>query len=117
MTKLKNLAFLVTSLVEGEYTGAFSELFPRIYCFDLLQLDINFASLPFHVKACLVHPDLVQLMLTSVDKKTRRKYLSMLDKVSNSSLAPDDWQAVDRFIPSALAEYAGPYTKRRHVII
>jgi hypothetical protein len=103
--------------VEGEYTGAFSELFPRIYCFDLLQLDINFASLPFHVKACLVHPDLVQLMLTSVDKKTRRKYLSMLDKVSNSSLAPDDWQAVDRFIPSALAEYAGPYTKRRHVII
>lgn len=102
--------------VDGGFAGDFSKLFPQMYCFRSLQLDLGFDSLPFPVKACLLYPELIELMTSSVDRKSRRKYLSMLEHVSNSSLAPDNWPAVERFIFSSLAEYIGSYTQRRRSV-
>ena len=102
--------------VDGGFAGDFSKLFPQMYCFRSLQLDLGFDSLPFPVKACLLYPELIELMTSSVDRKSRRKYLSMLEHVGNSSLAPDNWPAVERFIFSSLAEYIGSYTQRRRSV-
>lgn len=99
--------------VEGGYSGALADIFPKMYCLDSLQLGFNFSSLPFAIQACVLHPDLIDRLVSSVDKKTRRKYLSMLDSITNSLLAPDNWPTVDHFISSTLFDYIGSYTQRR----
>ncbi len=99
--------------VGGGYAGTLADIFPKMYCFDSLQFSLDFSSLPFAIKACVLYPDLIDLLASSGDKKTRRKYLSMLDSVTSSSLVPDNWLAVDHFISSVLFDYIGPYTQRR----
>lgn len=91
--------------LDGSKLESLPDLFPRLYRFAGYQLDVSFSDLPFPVRACLKHPDLLDDMLQSVTYKTRVKYLSMLDSLQGCVLTVDDWSRVLSFLSSALSEY------------
>lgn len=109
-TAESNLSVPVTRCeitVDGGKLSALESLFPRLYCFVGHQMDISFSSLPFPVRACLLHPDLLDDMLASVSLNTRKKYLALMDSLKGCLLTVPDWPAVVSFVHNALNTYTG----------
>lgn len=93
--------------VKGDYSESLSKLLPKLTTFADKQLDTDFADLPFPVKACILHPDLIPELQKSVNRNTWGKYKIMIAANSTAELAPDNWKDIDRFIRSTLADLKG----------
>lgn len=93
--------------VEGDYEKSIEQLFPNLIVLGNLQLNMDFETLPFAVKACLLHPDLMPMLKQSVDPKTYRRYRNMIADNSQQKLTPDNWDSVDQYISSSLTRLIG----------
>lgn len=89
------------------YSAYIDKLFPSLTTYANLQLGTDFAELPFPVKACLAHPDLIPMLKTSVHPNTWRSYKAMLTTYGSTALAPGNWQEVDRFVHMTLHKLKG----------
>lgn len=89
------------------HKGGHEAGFPLLHRAGPLQLGLELSDLPFAVRACYLHPDLVDVMRESVSANTYRKYMSILDGLQGVVLAPPDWQKVDNFVFAAVRDYVG----------
>lgn len=109
-TREDNLMCDVTR-VEVTYThdhkGGCASGWPLLHRAGPVQVGMDLAALPFAVRACYLHPDLVDVMRDSVSPNTYRKYMSMLDGLQGVVLAPPDWDKVDNYVAAAVRDYAG----------
>lgn len=92
--------------VSGGKVDALPSLFPRMYSFSGYQSDFQFYALPFQVRACVIHPDLLDDMLAGCSRNTRKKYLALLDGLDKCLLSVSDWASVLVFLHSALKSYS-----------
>ncbi len=91
--------------VDGDFGESLESIFPTLYSFTNHQLDIGFQSLPFQVQACIIHPDLLPLLLNTGDSKTRKKYKAILDSTVGRLISPEDWKTVDKFTENTLIKF------------
>ena len=91
--------------IEGKSGVPVSRVFPLLYAFADQQMEMAFMELPFPVQACLMHPDLIGVMLQSYTYKTRKKYQQEVERYSKCVLCPNDWNEIDSFIRSTLRHY------------
>lgn len=109
-TKESALAVPVTRCeitVGGDYSQSIEKLFPVLVVLGDLQMDTGFADLPFQVVACLIHPDLIPVLKSQVDRKTWKKFSDMIATHGQRNLIPGDWKEVDGFIRSRLLRWKG----------
>ncbi len=93
--------------VDGSFCGSLKKLFPTLTTYRNLQLDTAFADLPFEVKACLAHPDLIPMLQSSVSRNTWSKLKALLTTYGTAELSPGSWRDIDTFVRSALAALKG----------
>lgn len=91
--------------VARDFVNSLSSVFPKLYLFDSMQLDLSFSYLPFPVQACILHPDMFDILRASCDPKTFRKYRGMIDTYGSCLLVPPCWPEIDRFVRSAVISY------------
>lgn len=91
--------------VEYEKQKSLADVFPKLYHYSSTQLDLDFSRLPFPVQACIVHPDMIDLLRKSCDPKTFRKHMALVNGWSQTSLIPTDWSKIDNFARNALISY------------
>ncbi len=109
-TKESGLSVPVTRCeitVGSGFHGSMQKLFPSLTVFADMQLDTEFAKLPFQVMACIQYPDLIPQLKASVSPNTWRQFKGMLSTYGNAALAPDNWKEVDRFLADTLAWLRG----------
>ena len=93
--------------IDGDYHKSVQNLFPTLVVLGDLQMDTGFADLPFPVVACLIHPDMIPMLKSSVDHKTWKKYQAMIEAHGQRQLTPDNWQEVDNYVRSRLLKIKG----------
>ncbi len=91
--------------VDGDFRESLATIFPTLYSFTNYQLDTGFQDLPFQVQACIIHPDLLPLLLNTGDSKTRKKYKAILETTVGQLISPEEWKTVDRFARNTLIQY------------
>lgn len=92
--------------VHGDYTGQLSKLYPEIHGYlSSGQLDFDLGSLPFAVQACLLYPDLIEILRTSVSRNTYKSHLEMIRQYDKQSLSPKSWSAVDSWLSIYLSVF------------
>lgn len=109
-TKESSLSVPVTRCeitVKGDYTSSIEHLFPALVVLGDLQMDTGFADLPFHVVACLIHPDVIPILKSKVDHKTWKKYRDMILNHGQRQLSPGCWRDVDSNVRSWLLQLKG----------
>lgn len=91
--------------VDGGRGQSLSSVFPELYRYGASQLDLCFSELPFEVQACILHPEMVELLRSSCNRHTFRKYMDIMRSWGKITLAPDNWPEIDRFVRRALYSY------------
>lgn len=107
-TKESELSVPVTRCevtVERSAYKSVSDVYPDLFYYGAEQLDVTFGDLPFEVKACILHPDLIEVLRSSCNRHTFQKHIGVVRNYGNKSLVPTNWLEIDRFIHSALTTY------------
>lgn len=91
--------------IEHSLYKSVADVFPNLFYYGAEQLDITFVDLPFEVKACILCPDLIEVLRNSCNRHTFQKYICKVKEYGKISLAPTNWLEIDRFIHSALTTY------------
>lgn len=83
------------------------ELFPDIKTNAPVELSMDFSALPFQVQAVILHPDLYELLKTSVHPNTWRKYKTMIQDYGQTyyTLTDDHFQEIDRYVRQRLTAF------------
>ena len=99
--------------VRSKEASSLSAVFPRLYAFVDQQMEIAFMQLPFPVQACLIHPDLIDVLLRSYTYKTRVKYQEQIENYSKCVICPNNWEEIESFVGAALRYYTTPVYESR----
>ncbi len=91
--------------IEHSSYKSVADVFPDLFYYGAEQLDITFADLPFEVKACILYPDLIEVLRNSCNRHTFQKYICKVKEYGKISLVPTNWLEIDSFIHSALTTY------------
>lgn len=91
-----------------EHFSSISNHIPDVYFTRVFQMDMDFSSLDFAVQACILHPDLVPVLKSSVSPNTWKKHKAVIDGFQNVKLSPVDVVGIDNFIASELKRYSEP---------
>lgn len=81
---------------------------PDIYYTRDLQVDMDFRCLDFAVRACILHPDLISELKSSVSRNTWKKYKAILDEYQDIKLVPVDVAGIDAFVREQLDNLSLP---------
>ena len=98
-------------------------LFPEVLSLAPLEVTMDFDSLPFSVKAVILHPDLYECLKASVNRNTWAKYKKQLDEYEacagrdNSTrlaLPQDQCMQIDLYVRECLSNFisAGSITSK-----
>lgn len=107
-TKETGLSIPVTRCeITVEYSAykSVADVFPDLFFYGAEQLDMAFPVLPFEVKACILYPDLIEVLRKSCNRHTFQKHIGKVKEYRKKSLVPTNWLEIDRFIHSALTTY------------
>ena len=107
-TKESGLSVPVTRCeITVEYSAykSVADVFPDLFFYGAEQLDMTFSALPFEVKACILCPDLIEVLRKSCNRHTFQKHIGKVKEYGKKSLVPTNWLEIDRFIHSALTTY------------
>lgn len=107
-TKESELSVPVTRCeitVERSAYKSVADVFPDLFYYGAEQLDVMFGGLPFEVRACILHPDLIEVLRSSCNRHTFQKHIGNVRNYGEKSLVPTSWTEIDRFIRSALTTY------------
>lgn len=107
-TKESELSVPVTRCeitIERSAYRSVSDVFPDLFFYGSEQLDLDFIDMPFEVKACILHPELIEVLRKSCNRHTFQKHIGNIRAFGNKSLVPINWLEIDRFIQSALTTY------------
>ena len=107
-TKESGLSVPVTRCeitVERSAYKSVADIFPDLFYYGAEQLDVSFDNLPFEVKACILYPNLIEVLRRSCNRHTFQKHIGRVKEYGKISLVPTNWLEIDRFIHSALITY------------
>ena len=107
-----DLTRLEFTLAPDRFKGLLAA-FPTIRYTRPVQLDFDFSSLSFPVRAVLLHPDLLPVYQNSVERHAFAKFKKELAAVPMASspffmLPEAECSAVDSFVKDRLAEFCDP---------
>lgn len=91
-----------------DHFGSVSDHVPDIYFSRDLQLDMDFRCLDFVVRACILHPDLIPELKSSVSLNTWKKYKALIDDYQDIKLVPNDVSGIDCFVKEQIALFSTP---------
>lgn len=91
--------------VERSAYKSVADNFPDLFYYGSEQLDLAFSDLPFEAKACILYPDLIEVLRKSCNRHTFQKHIGSVRTYGKKSLVPTNWLEIDRFIQSALTTY------------
>lgn len=82
-------------------------LWPSILSLSPLDLSIDFADLPFDVKAVILHPDLHDMLKASVSRNTWPKHKRMIDNFGKTyfTLSDDQTKKIDQYVRNSLLRF------------
>lgn len=85
--------------VDGDFSGQIEELFPRLHRFST-QLDFNLFDADFAVAACVLYPDLIDVLRATVSRNTYKRYYDAIKDFNQVSLVPTDWNSIHGWVAS-----------------
>lgn len=86
------------------------EHIPNVYFYRDLQMGLDFSALDFAVQACIIHPDLVDVLKKSVSLNTWKKHKTVIDSIQNVKLTPVAVNEIDNFITAQIHAYSDPHS-------
>lgn len=107
-TKESELSVPVTRCeitVERSAYKSVADVFPDLFYYGAEQLDLTFSNMPFEVRACILCPELIEVLRSSCNRHTFQKHIAKVREYGRKSLVPTNWLEIDRFIHSALTTY------------
>lgn len=86
--------------IDPDRYKSISALFPKILSYAPVALNLDFSSLPFEVQAVILHPDLYEILKSSVNRNTFARYKRMIQNYGQTyfTLSNDQFARIDHYI-------------------